>query len=110
MMDYTNREAVKKHFENNGTTGWFVLLDIVYDHKPEQVTITEVFEKYAGLEVRYSGEDEDYSYLLNAVRTISEHLCQVCGASGKQALIDGWETTLCDEHFECSDARTKIRT
>ena len=44
-MNYTNREEVKKWFEQNGDTGWHTLIDIAYDNKPDQVVIIEVFEK-----------------------------------------------------------------
>ncbi|WP_343632954.1 hypothetical protein [Fluviicola sp.] len=104
-----NREDIKKHFESNGYTGWHTLIDIVYDRKPDHIEIKEVFEKYAWLEVRYNGEDEDYKYLLQAIKTISECMCQVCGESGGHSLIDGWETTLCDKHFESADAALKLR-
>jgi len=108
-MDFSKREEVKKHFESNGDTGWHTLIDIIYDNKPDHVEISEVFEKYAWLEVRYMGEDENYEYLLDAIKTVSQSMCQVCGASGRHSLIDGWETTLCDEHFENSAAGHKSR-
>jgi hypothetical protein len=108
-MDYSNREEVKKHFESHGDTGWHTLIDIIYDQKPDHIAITEVFEKYAWLEVRYEGEDENYDDLINAIKTISQCMCQVCGESGRHSLINGWETTLCDKHFESSDAIEKMR-
>ena len=108
-MNYSNRQEVKGWFEQNGDTGWHTLIDIIYDNKPDQVVIIEVFEKYAALEVRYTGEDEDYEDLVKSIRTISQCMCQICGESGRHSLLDGWETTLCDKHFESSGAKHKIR-
>ncbi|MGV3611307.1 MAG: hypothetical protein ACO1N0_10185 [Fluviicola sp.] len=108
-MDYSDREEVKNWFEQNGDTGWHTLIDIVYDNKPEQIAIIEVFEKYAALEIRYLGENEDYKDLIGCIHTVSQRMCQVCGKSGSHSLIDGWETTLCDEHFESSPVKNKLR-
>lgn len=108
-MNYSNRQEVKSWFEHNGDTGWHTLIDIAYDNKPDHVEIVEVFEKYAALEVRYTGEDEDYETLVESIHTISQCMCQVCRESGSHSLIDGWETTLCDKHFESSEAKHKMR-
>lgn len=109
MIDFTNREEVKGRFESDGYTGWHTLIDIAYDNKPGHIEIVEVFEKYAALKVRYTGEDKNYANLIESIHKISQCMCQVCGESGGHSLIDGWETTLCDKHFESSDSKNKIR-
>jgi hypothetical protein len=36
-------------------------------------------------------------------------MCEVCGKSGDSTIMDGWETTLCDQHYKESDAKVKYR-
>ncbi|APR86825.1 hypothetical protein A7982_12174 [Minicystis rosea] len=82
-------------------------MDILYDNQPPHVAIYEVFQKWAGLEIRYHGEDTAFEELAGTVNHLSQYLCEVCGRSGGYTLIDGWETTLCDAHFEAADAQQK---
>jgi hypothetical protein len=103
------REQVKKWFEDNGDLGWLTLIDILYDNKPDHVQITDVWSKYAGLSVRYDGKDEEFDELISHVNALSQKMCEICGKSGKLSYINGWETTLCDTHFERSDAKNKSR-
>lgn len=108
-MDYSDREEVKNWFEKIGITGWHVLIDIAYDNKPSHIDLKEVYAKYAGLEVYYEGEDELYEELVESLNRISHCMCEICGKSARHSYIDGWETTLCDEHFESAEADYKSR-
>jgi hypothetical protein len=104
-----NRDLAKKQIEESSGKGWFNLIDIIFDNKPKDVEITEVFQKWAGLKVDYNGENEDFNYLLDRIYYISQKMCEVCGLSGGYTIIDGWETTLCNEHFNASTAKNKYR-
>jgi hypothetical protein len=108
-MDHSNREEVKSWFAEINKTGWFNLIDIVYDNKPDNIVIKEVFAKYAGLYVYYEGENDFYQELVDSLNTVSHHTCEICGKSARKSYIDGWETTLCDEHFESAKADYKSR-
>ena len=85
------------------------MVDIVFDNQPENIEITEVFQKWAGLQIRFKGEDELFKELTQQVYYISQKMCELCGKSGYHTVIDGWETTLCDTHFMQSDSKAKYR-
>lgn len=104
-----DKTSAKKHILETCGPGWLNLVDIVYDNKPEGIEITEVFQKWAGLKVDYEGENEHFEELTKMVYYISEKMCEICGKSGGYTVIDGWEATLCDAHFDESDAEQKSR-
>jgi hypothetical protein len=104
-----NKKAAKDGIAENCGNGWLTLVDIIFDNKPDHIEITEVFQKYSGLHVRYQGEDSYFDELLSAIDTISRKMCEVCGNSGGHTIVDGWETTLCDHHYNSSDAKEKYR-
>ncbi len=101
--------TAKNHIQETCGLGWLNLVDIVFDNQPENVQITEVFQKWAGLEVRFRGEDEHFKELTQQVYYISRKMCERCGKSGFYTVMDGWETTLCEAHFMLSDAKSKSR-
>lgn len=103
------REAAKEWITKNEGTGWLTLVDIIYDNKPESIEITEVFNKWAGLKVTIIGEDGEFEDLLNTIYSISEKMCTLCGKSGRHAVIDGIETTLCDQHYNTIEGEKKYR-
>ncbi len=104
-----SKEEAKKFIENTCGKGWLTLVDILYDNCPENIVITEVFQKYSGLEVRFEGRDENFEYLKESLNTVSQKMCEICGQSGEYTIINGWETTLCELHFDESDAKEKYR-
>ena len=104
-----NRESAIEHIEETSGKGWFNLIDIIFDNKPEDIEITEVFQKWAALKVRYEGENENFEFLIDNIYHISQKMCEVCGLSGSYSIIDGWETTLCNTHFNDSNAENKHR-
>lgn len=93
----------------NGHPGWLHLVDVLYDNVPESIVITEVFQKWGGLKIDFQGEDEVFEELADTVYHISQYLCEVCGASAKSCIIDGWETTLCVAHYTAAAGREKYR-
>ncbi len=104
------REDARHRFEMNGDKGWLNLIDIIYDYKPDHIDITDVWEKYATLELRYEGFDDAFRELIHHIRYISKKTCQVCGMSGGHTIINGWETTLCDFHYEMIETEDKHRS
>lgn len=104
-----DRDSAKKHIQETCGLGWMNLIDIVYDNKPEDIEIREVFQKWAGLKVDYKGEDMHFKELTDRIYYVSQNMCEICGKSGGSTIVDGWETTLCAQHFEESDAKEKHR-
>ena len=104
-----NRAEAQKHISETCGQGWFTLVEILYDNKPESIEITAVFQKWAGLKVDYEGEDVHFEELAETVYSISQKMCEKCGASGNYTMIDGWETTLCNRHYAESEAKQKYR-
>ena len=84
-------------------------MDIIFDNQPKEIIITEVFQKWGGLKISYTGEHEIFKELVDSVYLISQKMCEVCGKSGRLAIIDGWETTFCDEHYNASQTIEKYR-
>jgi hypothetical protein len=104
-----NKEEAKIHIRNTCGNGWMTLVDILYDNKPENINITQVFQKWGGLKIDYEGEDDNFDYLAEIVYYISQKMCEICGESGRIAIINGWDTTLCDWHYKNSTAKVKFR-
>lgn len=63
----------------------------------EQITATQVKEKFGGLRF-YVDYATDVQYaLITEAEDLCEKTCEVCGAPGT-ARTGGWIKTLCDEH------------
>lgn len=105
-----DREAAKEWILKTCGEGWLNLVDIIFDNKPENIEITVVFQKWAGLKVDFVDEDEIFEELLDTVYSISQKMCEKCGKSGRKTIIDGWETTLCDQHYLTTEGTKKYRT
>ena len=84
-----NREDSKKWILETCGKGWLNLIDIIYDNKPEHIAITEVFQKWGALTVRYHGEDEIFEELVETVESISKKMCEICGLSGEETVLGG---------------------
>jgi hypothetical protein len=102
-----DRAIAKNHIQESCCLGWLNLVDNVFDNQPENVQTTEVFPKWAGLEVRFRGEDEHFMEITRQVYSTSRKMCEICGKSRFCTVMDGWETTLCEEHLMLSDAKAK---
>ncbi len=105
-----DRNTALRLTTENGHPGWLTLVHILYDNLPEGITITEVFQKWGGLKVSLEGEHEIFQELADQVYYISQYLCEVCGASAKCCILDGWETTLCLAHYEAAAGEVKYRS
>lgn len=101
------REEAIAHIQATCGSGWSNLIEIIYDNVPENIVIKEVFQKWGGLKVSFEGENMLFEELVDTVYAISQKMCEKCGKSGGYAILDGWETTLCREHFNTSAAAEK---
>ena len=106
MLD---KELAKKQIKEHCGDGWLFLVDIIYDNAPNQIKINEIFQKWAGLEIRFEGTDAEFNELVENVNFMSKRICEKCGKSGAYSIIDGWETTLCDLHYKKSNGKKKYR-
>lgn len=102
-----DRETAKAWILETCGEGWFNLIDIAYDNVPEGIVITEVFQKWGGLKINYDGENEIFEELIVMIYYLSQKMCESCGKSAQSAILDGWETAVCKEHFEKSTAKQK---
>jgi len=63
-------------------------------------TIDQIKEKYGTLRF-YTTCGPDYIQgMISIAEKESAHICEICGAKGELAQIDGWWTTLCKRHFK----------
>ena len=60
---------------------------------------TQVKEKFGGLRFYYDGGDDFISGMVTLAESMSYHICEVCGDSGKQT-EEKWATTRCEKHKE----------
>ena len=103
-----SREDSKKWILETCGMGWLNLVDIIYDNKPEHIAITEVFQKWGALTVRYNGEDEIFEELVDMVESISKKMCEKCGLSGEETQVGGHTETLCEDHFNESKYKKHV--
>jgi hypothetical protein len=62
------------------------------------VEVHQVKEKFGGLRFYVEGNcPEKLRELITAMESLSYHVCEVCGAPGKER-PGGWIKTLCDKH------------
>lgn len=98
--------------------GWHGLLDMLFsnfEQYADEVTITQVKEKFGGLRVylgpiRMKPKQRDTEYQPNLfdmaefAETASEYICEFCGKRGRpEAGKYGWIKTVCEDHKEKKD-------
>lgn len=104
-----DRRQAKRNIRKHCGDGWLNLVDIIYDNRPTNINISEVFQKFGGLKITFEGEDNHFEELEDTIYQISQYLCEKCGKSANHTVIDGWETTLCDEHYGSIEGIIKYR-
>lgn len=78
--------------------GWAALYEpLIARCKAENVTITQIKEKWGGLRFYVAGAKPELWEAIEAAEAKSFTMCEDCGASGKRRNA-GWIRTLCDEH------------
>lgn len=76
--------------------GWWQLIGILWDAKPEGVIVTQVKEKFGELRFYVGGAPKEYHDLINKMTEVSLMVCEVCGSLGKWR-DTSWNKALCDE-------------
>ena len=76
--------------------GWWQLVGILWDAKPEDVIVVQVKEKFGELRFYVSSAPAEYLDLINKMTEVSLMVCEVCGSLGKWR-DTSWNKTLCDE-------------
>jgi len=64
----------------------------------DTIKINQIKEKYGGLRIYLSGEPDYLKKMIMKAEHESEKTCEICGANGSNEKINGWYTTLCEEH------------
>ena len=95
----TRREA-KDWIEKTCGRGWLPLVDRAYDALPVHLTIVQAYQKWGALRFDVDAKDEAFAAVLEALLTESLETCEQCGAPGGATIVEGWETTLCNAHYE----------
>ena len=79
-----NREDAKSYIQETCGSGWIDLIEIVYDNKPENIKITEVFQKWAGLKIIFKGDNLQFHDLVNCIYEISQKMCEKCACDERE--------------------------
>ena len=83
--------------------GWGGLIDEIYNileaMPNENVTVTQVKEKFGGLRFYWEGSIDGEFDLVEDICKKSYYICEECGEPGK-ARYGGWIKTLCNKHNE----------
>lgn len=72
----------------------------------EPVIVMQIKEKFGGLRFYYSGGDEKIDGMVRMAESWAANACEECGKPGT-ARTGGWIRTLCDEHEEQYQQRSK---
>ena len=62
------------------------------------IKIDQIKEKFGSLRIYLSGEPEYLYKMICKAEYENGKTCEICGAKGTNEAINGWYTTLCDEH------------
>lgn len=94
--------------------GWYGLtLPIIKEirlynekHPESKISIDQIKEKFGRLEIYTSGSPDYIHKMILKAGYESKHICEICGARGRNIKINGWYMTLCEEHI---NARQKAK-
>lgn len=86
--------------------GWFHLLDVLCEELQRQtdqrgapqLEATQVKEKYGGLRFYTTLASDAQEAMIDMAESLSERMCEECGAPGKRNDQKGWVTTRCEAH------------
>jgi hypothetical protein len=88
--------------------GWFQLLwnlfgEIEKKYKEKgrrvEIEISQIKEKYGTLNVYLWSDIPEIQHLVEKYETLSESVCEQCGAKGRLREVRDWLSTLCDRCF-----------
>jgi rubrerythrin len=94
------REEAKTWIKKTCGSGWLHLIDEVYDKLPPNVNVEAVYQKWAFLRFDLDKEDDVFEKFLEEIEERSSHVCEICGETGSNMLINGWERTRCTQHIK----------
>lgn len=98
---YGSLESPKVFFECG--QGWYQLL---HDLSSELMlvlgtsTVTQVKEKYGTLRFYVDFANDAAWDIIEKYENKSGSVCETCGQHGHRRTLNGWISTLCDEHFK----------
>lgn len=101
------KEEAKQFLIEHDEAGWLKFIDSAFHNKPENVEITQVFEKWGALKIRFEGESEYFQRVVDKINQRSAEICEICGENGEETVIGGWVTTLCNLHYNEVSNRQK---
>jgi len=88
--------------------GWWPMIEtlcaVIQSHIDQskgacpQVVVEQIKEKFGSLRFYYQGGDDFVSGAVWLAESMSESMCEECGAPGKRTQ-GGWVRTLCDFHI-----------
>lgn len=88
--------------------GWVPLVLSLIDElekTQKKFEVVQVKEKLGGLRFYIDG-DNDLCKIIHSFEEQSFHICEVCGEAGEVRDLP-WVTTLCQEHLEFFQSKTK---
>ena len=80
---------------------------MLYDNKPVNIEITCIFQYYGALKIEHTGYEKEFEEFKDSIYYSSQEMCEQCGCKAEQTIINSWETTLCEEHFNKIEAKEK---
>ena len=99
--------------------GWFPLIKKLFeeiDHRlkwrnaqlntndtPIVFSLTQVKEKFGGLNIYYFGGDEEISGMITLAESLSYSICETCGTMDNVGHTVGWIATICSSCLEKTD-------
>ena len=63
--------------------------------KPEQVTCTQMKEKFGGLRFYTNGHDDNVEGMIKMAEHMCDNACEVCGSEEDLGVTSGWISVMC---------------
>ena len=93
-----NLQKTQAHIEATCGKGWLPLVEEVYQKLPSHLKITQAYQKWGELCFDLDQEDEAFGAILEEIQLRSSQMCEICGADGKERIVDNWVHTRCASH------------
>ena len=90
----THIDFIKKQYQWYVNRGDVPNFDLV-----EQVTVSQIKEKFGELRFYYDGGDSYIAGLVDMAEHWAGHTCEECGQPGHNRTDLSWHKTLCDVHY-----------
>lgn len=108
---YVRPDGSRVYFECG--PGWFQLLhdlstELSSEIHPES-RVTQVKEKYGTLRFYVDFANDASWDIIEKYEAKSATICEECGHPGQRREINGWISTLCDDHFRSRSSKAASR-